>query len=283
MADEHDLEAVHDFRVAARRLSEMLWLWKPVLRAADADRFRRRLRRQRRALGPLREIEVHLDLLKHLGASSPAASPLSADLERRHRRQRRTAARGAGRLAIEGREARLGEAGGPADEEQTRAEIEARHERLRTRVRRAFERARAQGDDTRLHEARIALKRWRYAIESLEEAGVPDAGRAGVDELAAVQETLGAVQDLSTLAARLRQRRSRALRPIEVQVLIRLEKRRAVAHRAVAGWLEGIAPVRAVPSPPVGAGRQRRTTRKEAPVAEAMARERGSRSEEPGA
>ena len=279
VADENDLEAVHDFRVAARRLSEMLWLWKPVLRAADADRFRRRLRRQRRALGPLREIEVHLDLLRHLGASSPPAfTHLSTDLERRHRRQRRTAAHGAGHLTVDHPDAWLGEPGGPADWEHARAQVEARHERLRNRVSRAFQKARTQAHDTRLHEARIALKRWRYAIESLEEAGVPDTGRAGLDELAAVQETLGSVQDLSTLAGRLRHRRSRALRPIELEVLIRLEKRRAVAHRTVARWLERTGSVRAVP--PTPRGRQRRTTRKDAPADEATARERGSRSEE---
>jgi len=276
LADEHDLEAVHDFRVAARRLSEMLWLWKPILRAPDADRFRRRLRQQRRALGPLREIEVHLELLKLLSASSPAAfSGLTTDLERRHRRERRAAARAAGGLRAAPREAWLA-LGGPAGWDHARSQIEARHDRLRSRVSRAFERARVQASDTRLHEARIALKRWRYAIESLEEAGVPDTERAGLDELATVQETLGAVQDLSTLAGRLRQRRSRALRPIQLQVLIGLEKRRAVAHRAVARWLEAARSIQAVPAPP----RQRRTTRRDVPVDEETDRERGARSEE---
>src|SRR5258706_136887 len=95
--DEHDAEAIHDLRVAIRRLSEMLWLWKPLLRASGAGSLRRRLRRLRRDLGPVREVEVHLALVRRLrfatgGSAKAASATLIEHLEPRRRRARRAAA-----------------------------------------------------------------------------------------------------------------------------------------------------------------------------------------------
>jgi len=63
-------DAVHDLRVASRRLSEALALWRELLAPEGARRARRSLRRLRRAVGPVRELEVNLD---QLAASSEEA------------------------------------------------------------------------------------------------------------------------------------------------------------------------------------------------------------------
>jgi CHAD domain-containing protein len=55
-----DLEALHDFRVALRRMRSALRAWRPHLTGAISKRSRRRLRALARATGRSRDLEVHL-------------------------------------------------------------------------------------------------------------------------------------------------------------------------------------------------------------------------------
>ena len=59
-AVRHDEEALHDFRVAIRRLRSWLRAWKAWLDDSLSRKVVRRLRKIARATGPARDTEVHL-------------------------------------------------------------------------------------------------------------------------------------------------------------------------------------------------------------------------------
>lgn len=83
-----DVEAVHDARVASRRLKAALDLLRPVIPADAWTDLSRRARRLRRALGPLRDVDVMLDHLRCYrapGALSPAVSWAVQELENQRR------------------------------------------------------------------------------------------------------------------------------------------------------------------------------------------------------
>jgi CHAD domain-containing protein len=58
-----DVDAIHDARVATRRLAAAVDLFESQLSAKSARRFRRSLKKIRRTLGPLRDLDV---MLSHL-------------------------------------------------------------------------------------------------------------------------------------------------------------------------------------------------------------------------
>jgi CHAD domain-containing protein/CYTH domain-containing protein len=60
MADPSDLQALHDFRVATRRLVACLQAYRPEIDGSVSSRIRRRLRRLARVTTRSRDLEVHL-------------------------------------------------------------------------------------------------------------------------------------------------------------------------------------------------------------------------------
>lgn len=173
-----DPEALHDFRVALRRLRSVLRAYRRPLRAQVTDRVRRRLRRIARVTGSSRDLEVQLLWLEarreslrprdrtglrwlmgrlrqdkeradaaaeaRLDRSLPA---VTADLEHRLRRAATT---------------------DPDDGELTLADVTA--DRLEGYVRRFARRmatVRALEHQDEAHAARIAGKRVRYLLEPL--------------------------------------------------------------------------------------------------------------------
>lgn len=63
-----DMDAVHDMRVASRRLREVMRLLAPLYPHRDFRRWYRRARRVTRALGPVRDSDVFIDSFSRLGA-----------------------------------------------------------------------------------------------------------------------------------------------------------------------------------------------------------------------
>jgi CHAD domain-containing protein len=80
---EWEPEAIHQSRVATRRLKAALDLMKPVLSKRPRRKIGRILRRLRRRLGPLRDADVMIDHLQDLGESSAQHAPAAAWLARR--------------------------------------------------------------------------------------------------------------------------------------------------------------------------------------------------------
>lgn len=248
-----DQEAIHDARVAARRLAAALSTWRAALVPADRRRAARRLRRLRRALGRARELEVHAELARScLAALTPEArvalEEWLAPVERRMRRERRAAARLArprrvarvlGLLAA----ARAGLEAVRTDPAPARLDAERRLRRAAERGAGRLQAVRARAGDDALHRARVAAKRWRYALECAGEAGLADRSGEVLERLKAVQTALGDAHDAAQVHARLvahaarlaAARRAAGARALEAPLaLLRAERGRAVDEFRVA-------------------------------------------------
>ena len=71
---ENDAEAIHDARVATRRLSAALDLLEPVVSPKRLKAFAKTLKKLRRTLGELRDTDVLIDHLDEFSKSHPAAA-----------------------------------------------------------------------------------------------------------------------------------------------------------------------------------------------------------------
>ncbi|NOT35355.1 MAG: CHAD domain-containing protein [Candidatus Eisenbacteria bacterium] len=258
-----DPDAIHDARVAARRLSARLDFWRPLLNGRDARRARRRARRLRRALGFARGIEVVLESLPRLAPElPPAAREALATWQLELERERPAIAAAAAAVVTPRRLDRIHNAIADATEglgERAQratdlpAQLDRRVQRRAVRARAALSIAFAALDDAALHEARIAIKGWRYALECAHEAeraapaGEHRSHRARtprIESLRKLQLALGAIQDLAECRAALERRATLHTPPLR-EVFEPLESARAAAiERAVrcAGKLESASP-----------------------------------------
>src|SRR6058998_2102636 len=73
LPDTGDAEALHDFRVAMRRLRSTLRAYQPQLEAVVPAKLRRRLRDLARATGEARDVEVQISWLERQRTELPAA------------------------------------------------------------------------------------------------------------------------------------------------------------------------------------------------------------------
>lgn len=172
-------EAVHDLRVTARRVETWLRLW-------DADgetvALRGRVRRVRRGAGAAREDEVLVAMLRdgRLGGEWVPRALRQRWLARlevpRGPARRLPAPRTVDAVAESLRDAARRLRGGRGGS----ARVSRRAERWERRARKRVAEAVGTGDVTALHEARLAVKRWRYAAEAVGGAvakGAPEARR----------------------------------------------------------------------------------------------------------
>ena len=214
-------EAVHDLRVATRRLSDILSLWRAALERKPARRARRSLDSLRRAVGDVREHEVHKDLLEKLLEDGPPAiasagralqSRLEARLDREHARAARAA--DASRIAkilarveraTAGVAARLSADPSLIDRATERAL--RREERARTALT-ALPLGAAQEE---LHRARIEAKKARYTLECMNAIGV-QRDQEGARAFRRAQRELGTAHDWATLLAYIEKERARRTR-----------------------------------------------------------------------
>jgi CHAD domain-containing protein len=225
-----DADAVHDMRVAVRRLRATLRTFRPLLDArvdgrsassrAEADGRTESVRAELRwlggLLGPVRDVDVLSARLAVLVAEEPpelVLGPVAARLD-----QRFAAAAAKARVDLDqgldsDRYADLINSLGVVIAEAARP---MKPRRLRACARRAVRRAdrllaaavhalevRDEGAATRLHEARRAFKRARYAVEVLASSGPARAGQL-VARLKALQDLLGEAQDAVTAERELR-------------------------------------------------------------------------------
>jgi CHAD domain-containing protein len=208
-----DPEDVHQMRVATRRLRASLQVVEGIFDPEQIRPFRRGLQRVARSLGGVRDLDVflaaleatqgqpdtpagELDLLIDTARSARASgreqmlAALRADGYVRFKRRFATflTSHDAGLAAIVA-------ASGPARvRDLAGSAIWRRYEELR-----AFEVGLDQAHDDHLHMARIAGKRLRYTLEFYSGALGPRVDEL-LDQLAALQEHLGLIQD--SVAAR---------------------------------------------------------------------------------
>lgn len=209
LAEGH-VRAVHQTRVASRRLREIL----PVLQvdARVARRLGRRLRKVTQRLGPVRELDVLSLLIEELAASGrydlrvirKLGASVTADLKRAR-----------GRLLdklppdelyrISGKIERIAddlETQKPSREWRWAVDARVTHRALALKT--ALAEAGSLYLPERLHVVRIALKKLRYACE----VGAETAGLTTTGELRSLkrsQDVLGRLHDMQLLLDRVRQ------------------------------------------------------------------------------
>ncbi len=245
LAGGGDEEAIHDLRVAIRRLRTLLKLARPVFGRHHADAVRAAFTVVHRATGELRDEEVLDETLDLIPSESPAFDAWKARRRARERSLRRGVV---ARL-------RAGDLARARDllKALVTLPIDPRRERSAAKLaRKAVERARKSVEQLRdmpttdavgLHELRIAYKELRYATELLSTA-LPADLAAMAEPAAKFQKRLGEIHDadmaLSTLA------RARGLDPAtQAQVRSGLE---ALREKRVAKYVADMAPLASDPA-----------------------------------
>lgn len=214
--------SLHHARVATRRLRETL----PLVCSGRNQKLQRVVRRITRALGPVRELDVALQLLDDMDrrpeAPPQALSHLRQVIREERRRVHAEMLQKLDRCNVEKLRKRAlaaarGGAGGsgtarrgaPEQLAAARRRIVRRAERLRS----AMDSAAALYLPDRLHDVRIALKKMRYALELSREiawprrpssSSRPSRAASQLRALKKAQDLLGHMHDLEVLIARTR-------------------------------------------------------------------------------
>jgi CHAD domain-containing protein len=207
--EKYSEEAVHDLRVATRRLISTLDLVVSIHPKANLRKARRVLKRQLDRFGPLRDVQVELLAVDKMLATFPELQGFYTFLIRRERRlvQRLGAeikkvktgkVKKAIRSAIKEIDVLLAT---PESQQEKRAEALSVVEASFNRV---VERKQAvdAADSATIHRMRVAFKKFRYMVESL----APMLGRGTSKRLKAMnafQGDMGDIQDAEVLLSSL--------------------------------------------------------------------------------
>lgn len=233
--DAEDAEALHDFRVALRRLRTTLRAYRPELKDSVPAKLRRRLRAIAEATNRAREAEVALAWLR----------PLKSELKPRERvgwrwlvdRIERRRAKGLQHAATDGwrafppveRKLHKGLAAyrqslSPQEPTEVEPFVVVLQAALLKQAKQLDDLLPAvhTAEDPEAHRARIAAKRLRYLLEAV--GDVVPAAAALVERLKALQDSLGELHDVLELESEVRAgvetvAAERAARSLEVALL----------------------------------------------------------------
>ena len=223
-----DSEAVHDFRVALRRLRSWLQAFRPFL--GDTRRSERAMRRLSRVAGVARDLQVQRGTLCEMGNGGTTAALDARRIELQISRDAAQARRRVTRAIIDGLpQAAAGLAAGlHAGEVITDPTMSVAMARLlaerQEQVETSLSRLKRTGQVNAAHRARIAVKRLRYLLESFGRSSRLAAG--AVRRLTGVQDELGKLHDTQLLLDRIADRAKPALR-VRLRRDIRTGLRRA--------------------------------------------------------
>jgi CHAD domain-containing protein len=217
-----DPNAIHDMRVASRRLQQVLELIFPTPLPREARRLRRKIRRCRRALGDVRNCDVLLELVERRLARRRSSHREAWTAVQRHLQERRTesftrASRKLSRLNLAVFYMRtksiLDRLGAKADQGQIAqplahpggAVLEPFPKRLAqvlVGVWSEFEKqvatSHSEPSATSIHAARIGAKRLRYLLEVVNQFGIPGSSQS-LAWLRRIQQHLGDWHDMEVL------------------------------------------------------------------------------------
>lgn len=196
-AQDFDVEAVHDLRVAIRRCRSMA----EAFRAVDADPCWQKMRKAGKivfsALGDLRDTQVLLEWVEQLKGGCPAA----ADRLREYCEQRETELKVAATEVLAGFDShRWGQWGRVLEERVQR--LGERQEVFEVLALERYQEARVlqstalrNRNKAALHQLRIGIKRLRYLVENF----LPQQHRQWGKDLKLAQDVLGDAHDLDVL------------------------------------------------------------------------------------
>jgi CHAD domain-containing protein len=201
--DLSDKEALHDFRVALRRLRSWLRAFRPALEDTVGSKIERKLKRIANATGSSRDLQVHVQWVSAARKTlSEQARPGASWLLRRLRDEKREADADFravidakfDRAAENAEEALLRYQASVVDEGERFASVAADMIELQTEsLTNALERVSGPGDRAEAHAARIAAKRLRYLLEGVDD-GTPSIHQL-IEKLKTLQDTLGELHD----------------------------------------------------------------------------------------
>jgi inorganic triphosphatase YgiF len=196
---EHDAEALHQLRVAIRRLRSALWLFRPAIRDGRLVGFQDQLRNFTRELGAARNIDV---ILASLPPGDPARSHLEDNRKRLYAKIVRKLDSRSFRLFMfdlfawvqAGKWRAHKKACGPLMPFAIK-----RLDRLWARINQKAEFL-SRLTDTERHKLRIETKKMRYAVEFLAEPFrlLADVRTKFVKAAEGIQDRLGDLNDLAT-------------------------------------------------------------------------------------
>ena len=199
---------VHDLRVWSRRLQQALRVIHPAAEPPKGKKLRRVLRRLRRALGPCRNLDVDLELIKEKRRRAGAAvierawGAVQRELEAKRgpliERARREIARHDLFLFI-ARARTLIDSADDVDIDPIKSLDQAIEKSMKS-WQEAFSSVMQERADSRLHKLRIAGKQLRYRVELLAELG-EDRAKPLVEALKRLQNSLGDWHDRSVLVS----------------------------------------------------------------------------------
>ena len=199
--------AIHDLRVATRRLIAVLEIVRTVCPESDAETLRRQLKRHLRAFSALRDIQVQIISVRNLTPRFPRLQLLRTVLMLRETQTLKQAQREVRSIHPGMMERHLATA-------ETRLELLLADPLRRDLSRQiihgvlgsAFSRAAGlragamTGQTTRIHKYRVAFKRLRYTVEALRWM-LPGADRTVLKTMNAYQTRMGVIQDIDVLIA----------------------------------------------------------------------------------
>jgi CHAD domain-containing protein len=200
-------EAVHELRVATRRLLAPLTLLRTAAPSAALDKARRSLKRRPAVLGELRDTQVQRRFIEQKAARFPELLTMLAWLERRERRFAKAAAGEVRRFKTRKLERWISVMIESLTADARRPRVQ---NRMAAAVRRATGRAFAEAVERRraidladlrtIHRTRVAFKRFRYMLESLS-PGLTGLSKRQLRALACYQRRMGIIQDLEVMQA----------------------------------------------------------------------------------
>lgn len=204
-AAAHDVEGIHDLRVASRRLRAALGDHAPLYRKRALKPFRKRVRTITRGLGKARELDVTLALLRERRRTAPKT--LHAAMARAARMLR--GLRAAESERVDASCALVRSAGFRAEyrdllhtikhtkscyRKHARATLTERHAALVA----SFRKWEAAPSDEALHRVRVAFKKLRYSCEIAKDVYGPPMEEF-IERMKSAQEALGDWNDLRVL------------------------------------------------------------------------------------
>ena len=193
-----DVDAIHDARVATRRVRALLPIALSGYHHSYLDRWLPLLRDAGRLIGRARDLDVALEQLDHMEARLPSAgaviAAMRAELSAHHAKQRRRLVKGLDALSLAELQS-LRRSGAPREVvrgRSARAAAEAAIAEQAESVRNAVVKASGIYMPNRAHVLRIEMKMLRYLLEPLSDDRPV---RTAVKPLKRAQEVLGTLHD----------------------------------------------------------------------------------------
>jgi len=197
-----DIDSIHDLRVASRRMRATVGLFAPFMAARTVKKISKALRRVTRALGRLRNIDEAVIYFGALPAPLPAlAGMLSADREEELKAVR-DVLKPFPRQEMDRmlRESVAELAGTPCDDQALPVYLSEKSIQRYQAVYDLLVPATIPENVETRHALRIAIKKWRYLLETLGQICQHDYS-ATLETLKEYQSLLGSLNDMLEFAA----------------------------------------------------------------------------------